>query len=278
VGQAVTFMVTATSSEPLSYQWQKGGENIDGALSPTFSIASPLVTDAGSYSVVVTNGGGSAISDAAMLTVSPATPEITAVPVAAAIRCGQTLAEATLTGGAASVPGTFAFASPTTVPDAGTANQAVIFTPADPANYTLAIIEVGVTVTDGFLSWIGGFAGLEGQINPGDDPDGDGIANLMEYVLAGGDPERCDRGILPMSWIMNDGNRNYLALTVRKKPAAGGVSCMVESSGNLADWNAGSGHTVVVSETADTLIVRDSKAMDAASQRFLRLKVVSGQP
>ncbi|MCX6873694.1 MAG: immunoglobulin domain-containing protein, partial [Verrucomicrobia bacterium] len=146
VGQAATFSVTATGSGTLTYQWQKGGVTINGATSSTYSIGSPVVTDAGNYTVVVANAGGNTTSDAAMLTVNPATPVITQAPVAAAITYGQPLADATLSGGAAAVPGTFAFTSPTTVPNAGTANQAVMFTPTDTANYTPVSIQVSVTV------------------------------------------------------------------------------------------------------------------------------------
>lgn len=74
------------------------------------------------------------------------TPVVTAWPVAATITYGQTLAQATLSGGSASVPGVFAFVSPNTAPDAGTASHAVRFTPADTANYTTVDGTVSVTV------------------------------------------------------------------------------------------------------------------------------------
>ncbi|MCX6873272.1 MAG: hypothetical protein NTW21_05610, partial [Verrucomicrobia bacterium] len=228
------------------------------------------------------------------VTVNRATPVITKAPVAATIIYGQPLSAATLSGGTASVPGRFAFASPTTVPKAGTAYQTVVFTPTDTVNYTPATVQVSVRVTvnrklpdtvgvgepvtETFASWIGGFGGLGGQTALTDDPDGDGIDNLMEYALAGGDPDSSDCGILPVVSLMTDGNQDYLAITVRKNPAAIGITCLVEVSGDLVNWNTGSGHTVVVSETADTLIVRDNTPIDGATSHFLRLKVASGQP
>jgi hypothetical protein len=225
------------------------------------------------------------------VTVNRATSVITKAPVAAAIIYGQPLSAATLTGGTASVPGKFAFASPATIPKAGTNYYPVVFTPTDTVNYTPVTVQVSVKVTvnrkrsdttepvtETFASWISGFGELGGQTAPTDDPDGDGINNLMEYALAGGDPDSSDCEILPVALIVTDGNQNYLALTVQKNPAVIGTTCLVEVSGDLVDWNAGTGHTVVVSETADTLIVRDSTPMGGSISRFLRLKVASEQP
>ncbi|NBT90017.1 MAG: DUF5011 domain-containing protein [Verrucomicrobia bacterium] len=74
-----------------------------------------------------------------------ATPSITALPTATAITTGQTLNASTLSGGGASVPGTFAWSVPTTVPPAGTNSYGVTFTPADTANYVTVALEVPVT-------------------------------------------------------------------------------------------------------------------------------------
>ncbi len=74
------------------------------------------------------------------------TPLITAQPTATAIIYGQTLASATLSSGAASVPGSFTFTTPATAPAVGTALQSVTFTPADPLSYQLVTTSVSVTV------------------------------------------------------------------------------------------------------------------------------------
>ena len=80
------------------------------------------------------------------VTVAQATPSVTIPPTAADIVYGQTLVSATLTGGAGSVAGSFAFAPPGTVPIAGTASHGVTFTPADTANYNIITLSVDVTV------------------------------------------------------------------------------------------------------------------------------------
>jgi uncharacterized repeat protein (TIGR03803 family) len=74
-GATVTFLVSATSLDPLVYQWQKhdtnlvDGGNISGATTSALTIASISDGDAASYSVIVSNPFGSATSSNAVLTV-----------------------------------------------------------------------------------------------------------------------------------------------------------------------------------------------------------------
>jgi hypothetical protein len=74
VGQSVTFSVTASGSPPLSYQWRKNGQNINGATSSSYTISSVTTADAGNYDCVVTNACGSVTSNSATLTVAQAYP------------------------------------------------------------------------------------------------------------------------------------------------------------------------------------------------------------
>jgi alpha-tubulin suppressor-like RCC1 family protein len=78
-GQSVTFSVTASASDggTLSYQWLLGGVSINGATSSAYTINPLALSDAGSYSVYITNSvpGGlpsSTTSNAATLSVSKA--------------------------------------------------------------------------------------------------------------------------------------------------------------------------------------------------------------
>jgi len=75
-----------------------------------------------------------------------AMPTVSVWPTASAITYGQTLASSNLTGGSASVPGTFAFTAPSTAPSAGTKAQSVTFTPTDTANYNPVSATVNVAV------------------------------------------------------------------------------------------------------------------------------------
>jgi hypothetical protein len=69
----VTFAVTAGGTAPLSYQWRKGNNNIDGATSASYTISSVKAGDAGAYSVVVTGQCGTPVTSTdATLTVNKA--------------------------------------------------------------------------------------------------------------------------------------------------------------------------------------------------------------
>ena len=101
VGQPATFMVTATGTAPLSYQWQRNASPIAGATTSSYMTAATVVGDSGSsFAVVVTNAGGSATSRSATLIVTSV-----AVPGGTDVltykndlsRSGQNLSESTLT-------------------------------------------------------------------------------------------------------------------------------------------------------------------------------------
>ena len=57
------------------------------------------------------------------------------------------VASSTLSGGMASVPGTFSWTTSTTVPSAGTSSESVTFTPTDLTNYNAVTGSVSVTVS-----------------------------------------------------------------------------------------------------------------------------------
>ena len=71
VGASASFSVTATGTG-LTYQWKKDTADIAGATSASYTISAAALTDAASYTVVVTNSAGSVTSTAATLTVAPA--------------------------------------------------------------------------------------------------------------------------------------------------------------------------------------------------------------
>ncbi|MDB4805179.1 immunoglobulin domain-containing protein [bacterium] len=68
-GESVALSVKAAGSEPLAYQWSKGGEEIDGAIHPKLHLARVAPSDAGSYTVTVSNAAGQTESGAVSVTV-----------------------------------------------------------------------------------------------------------------------------------------------------------------------------------------------------------------
>jgi glucose/arabinose dehydrogenase len=94
-GQPVTFSVGASGQNPLSYQWQRNGVDINGATSSRYTISSVTTADNGAqFRVVVSNSFGSVTSDAAILTVNAnkaPTPVITAPPSGTLYSAGDTI-------------------------------------------------------------------------------------------------------------------------------------------------------------------------------------------
>jgi hypothetical protein len=99
------------------------------------------------FRVDATANGATVNGSDATFATSLGIPSIAQAPTASAITYGQTLASSTLTGGAASVPGSFAWTTPTTAPNAGTASYSVTFTPNDTTDYTTATVNVSVVTT-----------------------------------------------------------------------------------------------------------------------------------
>ncbi len=82
VGQTATFTVTASAVPSPTYQWRKDGVNISGATSATYNKSNVQIGDNGAvFTVVVTNSAGTATSDGATLTVSPANPTVSTTAI-----------------------------------------------------------------------------------------------------------------------------------------------------------------------------------------------------
>jgi hypothetical protein len=71
VGGGATYTITAAGDPTLRYHWMHNGTTPVGSDSPTLTLTSVTVADAGYYSVIVTNDYGSAGSQSNYLTVVP---------------------------------------------------------------------------------------------------------------------------------------------------------------------------------------------------------------
>ncbi|SVA58049.1 uncharacterized protein METZ01_LOCUS110903, partial [marine metagenome] len=67
-GDTIELSVTATGDEPLSYQWSKGGTEVEGATGPKLVLADASQSDTGDYTVTVSNTAGQAVSDVVSVT------------------------------------------------------------------------------------------------------------------------------------------------------------------------------------------------------------------
>ncbi len=89
-GSNAVFTANATGTPPFTYQWQVGGAPINGATTSVLTITSAQPTDAGSYTVVVSNSVTSVTSAVATLNVL-LPPVITQQPTGATSLVGGTV-------------------------------------------------------------------------------------------------------------------------------------------------------------------------------------------
>lgn len=90
VGGAITLTVVATGSSPLSYQWFKNGSPIQFATLSAFALANVQPSDAGSYTVSVSNSAGTVTSSAGVLTIA-APPSIVKSPAGLVVPSGTNI-------------------------------------------------------------------------------------------------------------------------------------------------------------------------------------------
>jgi hypothetical protein len=248
VNKATPTITTAPTATDITYGQTLENSTLSGgvgSVAGTFAFTAPVTpppVGTATHSVIFTPGDTDNYQTATTnvsVTVIKAVTTITTAPTATDITYGQTLASSTLSGGVGSVAGTFAFTAPVTAPPVGTASHSVTFTPGDTDNYQTATTSVSVTVKAAqspYSVWAADPAqGLSVGVNdgPDDDPDHDGVSNLMEFVL-GGAPMVSSRTILPAltksagAWVF-EYERSDLSLA----PA---TTQVVEYGDDLTGW------------------------------------------
>ena len=141
-GQTLASSTLADGSAALGSNAVSGGfAFVDASTAPNAgAYAAPVVftpADTTDYTSVLTNVN---------VVVAALAPSLLALPAAAPIIFGQSLAASVLINGSASVSGSFAFADSSATPGgAGTYAAAVVFTPAD-TNYATVSTNVNVEV------------------------------------------------------------------------------------------------------------------------------------
>lgn len=116
-------------------------------------------------------------------------------------------------------------------------------------------------------------AQLAGQSldGPSDDPDGDGVTNLLEYAFGSSPTQPGPAPLTPATLVWVDGKR-YLQISVPRRSDRQ-VTWVVEVSGDLVQWHSGPAVTQVVTQTPDALVVRDLVAYEPpTTRRFMRVR------
>lgn len=99
-GASATFKVVVAGSSTLSYQWKKGDTSITGATSATYTVAPVQPSDAGGYTVTVTNIVGNTTSKVATLSVN-IPPSISEQPLSRGVAIGAPTTFRVVAGGTA---------------------------------------------------------------------------------------------------------------------------------------------------------------------------------
>ena len=136
--------------------------------------------------------------------------------------------------------------------------------------------EANATTLDMIQAWR--YAHFTDPANSGDgentaDPDGDGLANLVEYAI-GTDPndplgaQGATAG--PTVQIVEDGGSQYLQLTVNRLENKADLIYTVQMGDDIDGW---ADATVTVGDTPTQLVVRGADAVLGNTKQFARLKV-----
>ena len=245
-GQAATFSVTATGSEPLSYQWQRNGAPISGATDSSYTAAAASNADDGAlFTVIVSNPVGSITSHPARLGVSTASggavaPTITGQPADVSIKAGQIATFTVAASGTAplvyqwtrngvNIPG--ANAASYSTPPAAAADSGALFG-------VIIANNVGYVTSRGAKLTVSG-AAPRITTQPADQTVAAGNTATFQVVATGTAP-------LTYHW-----HKNGVAI--------GGATSASFTTGSLTSADSGATYSVVVSNAAGTATSRAAK-------------------
>ncbi|MEY4488651.1 MAG: hypothetical protein RIQ79_1159 [Verrucomicrobiota bacterium] len=247
VGGAATFSVVAasagTGTATLSYQWYKGTAVISGATAASYTINPITAGSAGDYSVRVISTGGLVTSSAATLTVNTiAAPAITTPPASVAASVGADVSFTVVASGGGTL--TYQWYKGTAAIDgASSATYAISAAPAAAAGSYHVVVtnsagsatsaDVTLTLTEPYAAFLAAH-GLTGTTDS-TDSDGDGVANLLEFVV-GGDPVTAETGLEPVAAYDALAASPALVLSFYVNTSLGSVTYAVEYTPDLATW------------------------------------------
>jgi len=224
------------------------------------SSATPPV-NAGTYTLTATVAADSSYNQASSVptafTIAKATPTVSAAPTASAVTVGALLSSSTLSGGTASVAGTFAWTTSSTVVNA-TASYPLTFTPTNGGNYNTASSTATVTA------------------NPAGTTTSD--ATLLDTAFGAPIGGVLDASLKPTVAVAG-GN---LVLTYNVRQGMAGLTVTAQTSADLATGSAGWGTSGITDvavgapRTVNGVSVQQRTASVSASggKKFLRIKVV----
>jgi len=127
-------------------------------------------------------------------------------------------------------------------------------------------LTIGTEIT--YASWITGFPGLSSTA-PGDDPESDGLKNLVEFYLG------LNPGTMNSGAITTERTASTLSITFRRAKGVGGVTGGAQWSDDLGETWSSTGVTeeILENNTNDQLVKASVAINGADSKKFIRLNV-----
>jgi uncharacterized protein (DUF2141 family) len=199
-GTDVTLQVVATGTPPLRYQWRWNGHDRAGAVDAILLLTNVTLSQAGAYSVLVSNRAG---------------------------------------------------------------------------GVTSAVAQIVVQIPDPFASWARQHGLPAGQSGPADDPDHDGIPNLILFAM-GLDPAAPGDGARLQPEILSRPPDRFLALRFRRAKAAACLEFKLLGSENLVNWTevpAALDVVTPIDPSTDLVRLQDLTALGTRACRFYKLQV-----
>jgi Regulator of chromosome condensation (RCC1) repeat/Immunoglobulin I-set domain len=184
VGQSATFSVVTSTGGAVTYQWQKNGLDIAGAVGAAYTTPATTLADSGTtFRVILTNGAGLTTSATLRLTVVAAAlaPTISTQPVNVSISSGEAATFSVVATGSAplsyqwlrgGVPIVGAISASYTMPSTGPGDSGAVFSVHVTNSAGSVVSAVAVLTVDGLkvesrrISVAGGvtlLAGLDGK-------------------------------------------------------------------------------------------------------------------
>jgi len=274
VGQPATFTVVATSAQPITYQWRRGGTDIAGATSASYTTPATTSADNGAvFSVAVSNAAGTTTSSNATLTVSVPAAAITTQPANQAVLVGGTVTFTVATSATSptyqwqkKAPGAADFADiagataatltfPGALVDDGAQYRARVNTtpagtPAVSNAASLSVLEPSVTA-------------LAGTVHGPNNVDGAAGTALFSF---------------PVGASIDNAGTVYLAdfanHTIRKIATDGSVTTLAGTPG-IQGLQNGPGATAVFNSPHDTAVQPDGSVVYVADYANQRIRAVA---
>ena len=154
----------------------------------------------------------------------------------------------------------------------GAASQTVTLSLDQQAHYTLPDNAAAATMTlteatqtyDQWMTSMGGTVLVKGE-----DFDGDGFSNLLEYAVGGSPFVPGD--VSQQATMVQVSSLNYLQVRVPRVAVRSNILWSLERSSDMVNWTAAS--SVVISNTSSEITLRDSSPVTAGERRFIRVRI-----